>query len=109
VSCFGVSPPDAFLKTHLVLFSKQGSIRYTLHSKKTSFFCFSPSFVFVGPIHLVMLNMAALPSSAEAIYLPRALNVKKKLNRRTKTRFFMPSRYILYMQKRRKPKRKKGP
>jgi hypothetical protein len=33
---------------------------------------------FVGPIHLAMLNMSALSSSTEAIYLPPCAKCEKK-------------------------------
>jgi len=119
VSCFGVSPSDVFLKTHLVLFSKQGSIRYILKKNKLFFaLCRRFSLVWFSLWSFqLLLVLFILRCWTCLLFLllprlftcPRALNVKKKkLKRRTKSRFFMAySIYLVYMQKKRKPKRKR--
>lgn len=95
-------PPDVFLKTNLVLFSKLGGIRYILHLENMFLFLpclrrqalcllwfslWSFQLVIAGPIHLVMLCMPVV-SSTTAIYLPRTLSVEIKLRWSVKTGCF---------------------
>lgn len=62
VSCFEVSPPDAFLKTHLVLFSKQGSWKHTLHPslQENRLFFFAFRLVCVAGSRLVRFSACFL-------------------------------------------------